>query len=62
MTATVNLSNVSVAFSGRTVQHEVSASFSSGEITVLVVRSRSGKTTLLRTINRLNEEFPCCRT
>lgn len=53
--------DLSVSFFGRTVIRGVNFSLPKG-ISVLVGRSGSGKTTILRALNRLNEEFPGCET
>jgi phosphate transport system ATP-binding protein len=58
----VEVSDLTVSFSGKPVLDAVSLSLWTGQITVLVGASGSGKTTLLRAINRLNECFPHCRT
>ncbi|MGN1037850.1 MAG: phosphate ABC transporter ATP-binding protein, partial [Mailhella sp.] len=58
----LEISHLSVSFSGHTVLHDISLSLPSGGIAVLAGRSGSGKTTLLRSINRLNEELPGCHT
>jgi phosphate transport system ATP-binding protein len=62
MTTAVALSDLSVSFFRRRVLHNVSAHFPVNRLSVLVGRSGSGKTTILRAINRLNEEFPGCST
>ncbi len=62
MKGTVMLADVSVSFFNQTVLNNVHAEFPANQISVLVGRSGSGKTTILRTVNRLNEEFPGCRT
>lgn len=58
----VEVSDLTVSFSGKTVLDAARLSLWTGRITVLVGSSGSGKTTLLRAINRLNECFPRCRT
>lgn len=58
----VEVSDMTVSFSGKPVLDAVTLSLWAGRITVLVGSSGSGKTTLLRAINRLNECFPHCRT
>lgn len=62
MTSAIRIQNLSVAFAGRTVLHNLSLEVDSGGPTVLVGRSGSGKTTLLRALNRLNECLPDCST
>jgi phosphate transport system ATP-binding protein len=62
MNAAVTLADVSVSFFGHTVLRDVNATFPARSISVLIGRSGSGKTTILRTINRLNEEIPGCVT
>ena len=62
MTPAVSVKTLSVSFFDQRILHEVSADFPATGISVLVGRSGSGKTTFLRAINRLNEEFPGCST
>ena len=62
MKAAVEMEDVHVAFNGRDVVRGVSASLPDRGISVIIGRSGCGKTTLLRVLNRLNEEFPGCRT
>lgn len=62
MTPAIRIRNLSVAFAGRSVLHNLSLEVDSGGPTVLVGRSGSGKTTLLRALNRLNECLPNCST
>ncbi|UZP67516.1 ATP-binding cassette domain-containing protein [Desulfovibrio mangrovi] len=54
--------NLSVFFGKQQVVKEVSLEAPSNAVTVLIGRSGSGKTTVLRSLNRLNECFPDCRT
>ncbi|WP_298066868.1 phosphate ABC transporter ATP-binding protein [uncultured Mailhella sp.] len=58
----VAVRRLSVSFFGRAVIRDVELSLPGGGISVLVGRSGCGKTTLLRALNRLNGEFPGCRT
>lgn len=58
----VLLENVSVSFDGLDVVRGVNARLPDKGVSVIVGRSGCGKTTLLRALNRLNEEFPGCRT
>jgi phosphate transport system ATP-binding protein len=51
-----------VSFGGRTVLDVPYARIEAHALTVVLGRSGSGKTTFLRSINRLNECFPECRT
>lgn len=53
---------LSVSFFDHAVLRDVSLNVPSGGIAVLVGRSGSGKTTFLRSVNRLNEEVSGCRT
>jgi len=55
---TVLVENLNVGFAGREVLHDLSAQFHQGRLAVILGRSGSGKTTFLRTLNRLNECFP----
>jgi len=54
----ITVENLHVSFAGREVLHNLSAEFGRGQITVILGRSGSGKTTCLRAFNRLNECFP----
>lgn len=58
----VLLENVRISFDGLDVVRGVEACLPGKGISVIVGRSGCGKTTLLRALNRLNEEFPGCRT
>lgn len=51
------IQNLSVSFHGRKAVSQINASLPSEGITVLIGRSGSGKTTFLRSLNRLNETF-----
>ena len=51
---------LTVSFGGRTVLRDLDLSFEPRRITVLIGRSGSGKTTFLRSLNRLNDCFPGC--
>lgn len=53
---------LTVSFGGRTVLRGLDLAFQPRRITVLIGRSGSGKTTFLRSLNRLNECFPGCAT
>ena len=55
---TVMVESLHVGFAGREVLHDLSAKFHRGQLAVILGRSGSGKTTFLRTLNRLNECFP----
>lgn len=52
--------NLTVAFAGRPVLQGVCLQLQPGQLTVIIGRSGCGKTTLLRSLNRLNEYFPVC--
>lgn len=54
----VLVESLHVGFAGREVLHNLSAEFHRGRLAVILGRSGSGKTTFLRTLNRLNECFP----
>ena len=54
--------NISVSFSNQVVLHDVNLEFTEKSITVLVGKSGSGKTTFLRSLNRLNDEFESSKT
>ncbi|GAB6058506.1 phosphate ABC transporter ATP-binding protein [Desulfonatronum parangueonense] len=58
----LEISDLTVRFSGRTVLERINLSIRPGELVMAVGPSGSGKTTLLRSVNRLNEEFPHCKT
>ncbi len=62
MKTIAQVSQLSVAFAGKTVVDEVTLALTERQITVLIGRSGSGKTTFLRAFNRLNEEHPDCLT
>ncbi len=62
MKTAVLLENVRVSFDGQDVVRGVNACLPDKGISVIVGRSGCGKTTLLRALNRLNEELPGCRT
>lgn|GEM_PF-3549963 len=51
-----------VSFAGREVLHDLSTEFQRGQLSVILGRSGSGKTTFLRAFNRLNECFPQSQT
>jgi phosphate transport system ATP-binding protein len=53
---------LSVRFGPRRVLQDINLSLEKGRLYVLVGRSGAGKTTFLRTFNRLNECFPRCQT
>jgi phosphate transport system ATP-binding protein len=55
---TVLVESLHVGFAGREVLHDLNAKFHRGRLAVILGRSGSGKTTFLRTLNRLNECFP----
>ena len=57
----VNVKELSVSFAGQKILNNINLSFYEKTITVLVGKSGSGKTTFLRSLNRLNEEFPHCQ-
>jgi len=58
----VKTRDLCVRFGAQEVLQGVNATFRSGEISFLIGPSGAGKTTFLRAINRLNEEFPDCVT
>jgi len=58
---TVDVKGLFVSFMDQEILNNINLSFDEKTITVLVGRSGSGKTTFLRSLNRLNEEFPNCR-
>jgi len=62
MTSIVEIANLHVSFNGREVLHGASMTVERGGPTVLIGRSGTGKTTLLRAVNRLNECLPGCVT
>lgn len=62
MNVAVRMRNVNVSFDGRDVVRDVDLELPGPGISVLIGRSGSGKTTILRALNRLNEEFPACVT
>jgi len=54
--------NLSVSFGPRQVLHDIRLTLEKGRLYVLLGRSGAGKTTFLRSFNRLNECFPHCQT
>lgn len=54
--------HLSVGFGPRPVLQDIDLTLEKGKLYVLVGRSGAGKTTFLRSFNRLNECFPGCRT
>ncbi|OIO01474.1 MAG: phosphate ABC transporter ATP-binding protein [Desulfovibrionaceae bacterium CG1_02_65_16] len=58
----IEITDLHVAFDGRAVLRGVRLTVAAGGPTVLVGRSGTGKTTLLRAMNRLNECLPGCAT
>lgn len=60
MTIAVRMRHVGVVFNGHAAVRDISLELPGPGVSVLVGRSGSGKTSLLRTLNRLNEEFSGC--
>ena len=58
----IDIRGLTVAFDGKTACRGVDMDVRAGGITVLAGRSGSGKTTVLRAVNRLNECLDDCRT
>jgi phosphate transport system ATP-binding protein len=58
----VVVSGLNVSFGGSPVLHIDEAWIAAASLTVVLGRSGSGKTTFLRSLNRLNECFPGCTT
>lgn len=58
----IRIRNLSVLFGKHKVLSDVSLDIYPGQINVAVGSSGSGKTTFLRSLNRLNEFFPDCKT
>ncbi len=56
------IEDLNVVFFGQRVLHNVHVRLKPHELAVIVGRSGSGKSTFLRSLNRLNECFPGCRT
>lgn len=54
--------HLTIAFDNKPIVNDVSLDIPSHQISVLVGRSGSGKTTFLRAFNRLNEEHADCQT
>ncbi len=50
--------DLKLSFSGRTVLHDINVSIKRGAITALIGPTGSGKSTFLRTLNRLNDRVP----
>jgi phosphate transport system ATP-binding protein len=53
---------LTITIAGRKIVDDVTLDIPTRQITVLIGRSGSGKTTFLRAFNRLNEEFDDCYT
>ncbi len=62
MSALIRFEDLSVSFSGKTVLERLNVEIPAGGPTFILGASGSGKTTFLRSINRLNECFPDCKT
>lgn len=62
MTCAIRVENLSVSFTGRKVLDNLNLEVKTGGPTVFVGRSGSGKTTFLRSLNRLNECLTGCTT
>jgi phosphate transport system ATP-binding protein len=58
----VRIEELTVSFHGRMALSNQSMTLPEGSLSVLIGRSGTGKTTLLRSLNRLNECFEGCRT
>jgi phosphate transport system ATP-binding protein len=56
--ATMSLSNVAVAFNGKTAVRDCTFDIAKNRVTSLIGPSGSGKTTLLRALNRLHDLTP----
>lgn len=54
-------SHLTISFNEKIVVNDVSLSIPANQISVLIGRSGSGKTTFLRAFNRLNEEYSGCQ-
>ena len=50
--------NLSLGFSGRLVMSDVNVDLKRGSITALIGPTGSGKSTFLRTLNRMNDRVP----
>jgi phosphate transport system ATP-binding protein len=57
----ISIRNLSINFGGQLALREINLDIPARSITVLLGFSGSGKTTFLRSLNRLNEELPGCR-
>jgi phosphate transport system ATP-binding protein len=62
MNLCARVKNLTVRAGGRPILSSISLECPGGAVTVLVGRSGSGKTTFLRSLNRLNEHFPALHT
>ena len=49
---------LTLGFCGRTVLHDVNVDLKRGSITALIGPTGSGKSTFLRTLNRMNDRVP----
>lgn len=54
--------NLCLSFAGKSVLQNINTHLPAQGLSVLIGRSGSGKTSLLRSLNRLNEEYPHCVT
>ena len=54
----MNSTDLSLGFSGRTVMSDVNVALARGTITALIGPTGSGKSTFLRTLNRMNDRVP----
>lgn len=62
MTIAARVRRLTLSFDGQPIIQDISLDVPARQISVLIGRSGSGKTTFLRVFNRLNEELPGCRT
>jgi phosphate transport system ATP-binding protein len=61
MTTAIQIQNVSFAYNGKQVLHDVSLDIPAREITAFIGPSGCGKSTLLRCVNRINDRIPGAR-
>ena len=57
----IRLDHIALSYGSRTLLDNVSATFEQGQLTALIGRNGTGKSTLLRSLNRMNDLVEGCR-